>query len=901
MLEFLLRGRQLRTFVAVSADHLSGSIGLPPDEIGLPDRYSVAEAIRKYVGVRRSADLGEVAAWFDALASSAGYAGLKTRARFHSVCRQLAAAGDFALMSSGGKNYLLAVEPKTVTLGLEYDVLLGDLEGTGCLIEADTVVRKTMAQDQSVELFEHIPSPPWPSITDRLGLAEGVRPARILDELREASSHSSIRIRAGSEPEELVELGSPEVRLCVGSEEEGQVPAVCFREKSGHEVCLWLGGLDDLAWLYLSHVGPAGVAAWPDRLRMPDRLLSILTLLGSPDDDSLSKWSLGETAVEIFSEWLGVPRSDGMPASEDKAQAEVIEAPIDARLLIVAGPGSGKTWTACSRIAKLIEAGAVPSRILVVSFTRAAVSEIRNRIGGFLDRTEDAYGINIQTLDSLAWSLTSGAGSAGDISSTDFEAGIKRALKLLDADEDWLLDELERYQHVVIDEAQDLTGDRRSMVLALLQRLRRECGISVFHDPAQSIYHFVERERAGIESGMSAIEPAFRTVELRRNYRCKSQKLLDLFAEGRRLLDADDVSATEISERIRKEIEAAAEPAIDRESRSDERDTFHLFRWRSQLTFAINQALRAGRPVRTRLPHHRTLIQPWISAALQSAIGGSISEKEFFEIYTGLHPFPGRSSHQAWGTLRRVSGDERGGVDLARLAEVMKSKAPVAEIAISDIGPRSAPLFSTIHAAKGREAEIVVLGLAGTTQAQAEEEILEEARVLYVGATRAAKQLRIGAYQKGMKTLTGARRRHWRAWNGGSDPAAYVELGLPGDVEPTAPATGVAELDDVNFLLWQRSQKTSKAMLKMKGGRYQISLDSDGEGLVLGSLSAAFTSDLKAIGKQLTGGSVFPSARIEGVFIVGSSSVVTAGNPNALRFSFAPILAGTPLIFFSRT
>lgn len=896
-----MKGIRLRSFVPVDAKHLAESIGLPRDETGLPARSYVARAIRKYVGVRRSADFGEAAAWFDTLAAAAGYECGAVDPRFRSVCRQLAAAGDLAMITSGEKKYLLAVEPTTVTLGLEHDVLLGSLEGTASLIDADAVVRRTTAQDQSVDLFEHIAPPPWPSIIDSLGLAEGVRPARILDGLREAAPHLSIQLEEGSQPEELVKLGSPEVRLCILSIGQGQVPAVCFRKRSGHDVCLRLAGLDDLAWLYLSHAGPAGVAAWPARLRMPDRLLSILTLLGNPEDDSLNRWSLDETAAEIFSEWLGIPRADVIPASEDKEQAGVIDAPIDERLLIVAGPGSGKTWTACSRIAKLIESGAVPSRILVVSFTRAAVAEIRNRIAGFLDRTDDAYQINIQTLDSLAWSLISAARAVGDLSPANFEAGIQAALKLLDDSEDWLLDELERYQHVVIDEAQDLTGDRRSMILALLQSLRKECGITVFHDPAQSIYHFVEREKAGIESGLSALEPAFKTVELHRNYRCKSQKLLDLFAEGRRLLDTEDMSATEISECIRKEIETAAEPANGRESRSDERDTFHLFRWGGQLTFAINQSLRAGRPVRTRLPHHRTLIQPWISAALQSATGGAISEKEFFEIYTGLHPFPGRPYLQAWKTLRRVSGDERGGVDLARLGEVMKSKAPVAEIAISDIGPRSAPLFSTIHAAKGREAEIVVLGLAGTMQDQTEEEILEEARVLYVGATRASKQLRIGVYPKGMKTLPGSSRRNWRAWNGNSGPAAYVELGLPGDVEPTTSVTGAADLEDVNFLLWQRSQKTSKAMLKLKGGRYQIILDSDGEGRVLGSLSTAFTSDLKAIGKQLTGWNVFPSARIEGVFIVGSSSVVTTDNSNALRFSLAPILAGTPLVFFNRT
>jgi hypothetical protein len=843
--------------------------------------------------------LAEVAAWFDALASAAGYISEAVDPRFNSVCRQLAAVGDLSLINSGGKEYLLAVEPTTVTLGLEHDVLLGDLEEAGPLIDADAVVRKVVAQDQSVALLEHTPPPPWASITDRLGLAEGLRPAGILDSLREASSHSALQIEAGSVPETLLELGSPEVRLCLVPDGEGQVPAVCFRNGAGNDVCLRLHDPDDLAWLYLGHAGPFGVGEWPDQLEMPGRLLSILTLLGTPREDSLTRWSLDEAAAEIFSEWLGVPRPDGTPASEDKAQAEVIEAPIDARLLISAGPGSGKTWTACSRIARLIEAGAVPARILVVSFTRAAVAEIRNRIAGFMERPGDAFEINVQTLDSLAWSLNAGAGTAGDLASADFEAGIRGALKLLEADEDWLLDELERYQHVVIDEAQDLTGDRRLMVLALLKRLRKECGIAVFHDPAQSIYHFVEGERAGIESGLSAIEPAFRTVELRHNYRCKSQKLLDLFAEGRRLLDSGDLRATEIHERIRHEIEAAAVSATGQQSRLDERDAFHLFRWRGQLTSAINQALRAGRPVRTRLPHHRTLIQPWISAALQSAIGGSISEMEFLEAYTGLHPFPGRPSHQAWETLRRVSGAERGGVDLVRLAEVMKNSAPLAELAIADIGPRSAPLFSTIHAAKGREAEVVVLSLAGTTRAEEEEKILEEARVLYVGATRASKELRIAAYPKGMKTLPGVRKRNWRAWHGTSSPAAYVEIGLPGDVEPTALEAGLVGLDDVNFLLWQRSQKTSRAILTRNNGRYQISLASDGEGPILGNLSAAFLSDLRAIGKQLTGGDVSPSVRIEGAFIVGSSSVVTGDDPKVPRFSLAPILAGTPLIFFN--
>lgn len=896
-----MKGKRLRSFVPVDAKHLAESIGLPSDETGLPARPYVARAIRKYIGVRRSAELEEVAAWFDTLVAAANYEYGVADARFHSVCRQLAAAGDLAMITSGEKRYLLAVEPTTVKLGLEHDVLLGHLEGAVSVIDADAVVRRTTVQDQSVDLFEHIPPPPWASITVSLGLAEGVRPALILDGIREANPQLSIQLEVGYQPEDLVKLGSPEVRLCILSIREEQVPAVCFRNKNGCDVCLRLEKYDSLAWLYLSQTGIAGVAAWPNSLPMPESVLSILTLLGTPEDDTLNSWNLDDPATEIFSQWLGIPFSPQMPESGDSAQAKIINSPISDRLLVSAGPGSGKTWTACSRIASLIEGGAVPAQILIISFTRAAVAEIRNRIASFLSRPADAYEINIQTLDSLSWSLNAGAGSGGKLSSFDFESGIRSAVVLLEADEDWLLDSLERYQHVVIDEAQDLTGERKSLVLSLLKRLGKTCGVTVFHDPAQSIYHFVEGERAGIEDGLVNLEPAFRRINLNRNYRCKSTKLLDLFAKGRELLDANELGANETYQSIRTGIEEAAEQPGQREARSDERDTFHLYRWRGQLTSAINQALREGRPVRTRLPQHRTLIQPWIAATLSTVIGSSLSEQEFHKSYDDLHPFPRRPANQAWQILRRVCGDERGGVDLRRLAEVMKSNAPLAEIAISDIGPRTAPLFSTIHAAKGREAEVVVLGLPGMARAEEEEKILEEARVLFVGATRASRKLRIAASPRGMKTLSGTSKRNWRGWTGTSNPAAYVEIGRPGDVEAETAITGVGEFEDANFLLWRRSEQISRAVLELKGGSYQVRLASESGGPILGSISAAFTADLRAIGKELTGGKVNPSKRIEGVFIVGSSSVVTSEDPEAPRFSLAPILAGAPLVFLNRS
>lgn len=52
------------------------------------------------------------------------------------------------------------------------------------------------------------------------------------------------------------------------------------------------------------------------------------------------------------------------------------------RILVLAGPGSGKTTTLCGRINHLVNAGAAPSSIVAVTFTNAAAGEMRKRLAG---------------------------------------------------------------------------------------------------------------------------------------------------------------------------------------------------------------------------------------------------------------------------------------------------------------------------------------------------------------------------------------------------------------------------------------------------------------------------------------------------------------------------------------
>jgi len=55
-------------------------------------------------------------------------------------------------------------------------------------------------------------------------------------------------------------------------------------------------------------------------------------------------------------------------------------------LLVIAGAGSGKTKTLASRVARLVQAGADPNRILLLTFSRRAAGEMAQRVGRVLHR-----------------------------------------------------------------------------------------------------------------------------------------------------------------------------------------------------------------------------------------------------------------------------------------------------------------------------------------------------------------------------------------------------------------------------------------------------------------------------------------------------------------------------------
>ena len=173
----------------------------------------------------------------------------------------------------------------------------------------------------------------------------------------------------------------------------------------------------------------------------------------------------------------------------------------DKNILILAGPGSGKTRVVVHRCAYLLRVKRVPARsILVLCFNRNAATELRRRLSDLAG--DDSKGVTIQTYHGLALRLTGHAiNTNAEHTETAFADIIDDAIKLLQGEQTLLgleADEsrdrlLAGYRHILVDEYQDIDEQQYRLISAIAGRTvddDAKLTILAVGDDDQNIYQF---------------------------------------------------------------------------------------------------------------------------------------------------------------------------------------------------------------------------------------------------------------------------------------------------------------------------------------------------------------------------------------------------------------------------
>ena len=620
-------------------------------------------------------------------------------------------------------------------------------------------------------------------------------------------------------------------------------------------------------------------------------------------------------------------------------QAVIILAAPEARTLVEAGPGTGKTSVACGRVAWLVEQeGILPNQIWLITFTRTAVSEIRNRIGDFLQEPTAAYGIKIATIDSHAWAIQSGFNPEASLIG-GYEDNIRQVIDLVKK-HDGIFEYLSTLRHLVIDEAQDIIGSRMELLMEIIHALPDECGVTVFCDGAQAIYGFAEDEDHDPACCLSGTLPSnirqfmgdsFSETALTENHRMKDDTLRELSEKGRKMLLSADDNAPDVYRGLKKLVKETNHgklgPFGNRmgacANGSD--DVFLLFRRRAGALMASSYFGTA--PHRLRMSGLPKSIPDWIARIFWDHRESEIGRDDFDGLWKErIHAEPHEAMAQAWEKLVRLAGKSDTRVSVEQLATRLSGSSIPDEMVMPDFG-FSGPLLGTIHGAKGRESDTVCIYLSPNPSEETDaESFMEEARVLFVGATRARKKLMVGTENGGyIRTLGDGGRTFAPFLHRKNASCAMVEFGHDGDIHPEG-LVGKKLFNEESARQAQErlsglSGSTSKATANLV--RHETGWETTWHYAVYGDrwnlgalfyLSEGVNSNLFEIGSLVdaeTGlGRSKPPMELKHLRIFGTRTVAVDPDDPARSallypwsesgFMIAPLLVGYELIYFRR-
>lgn len=576
---------------------------------------------------------------------------------------------------------------------------------------------------------------------------------------------------------------------------------------------------------------------------------------------------------------------------------KIIESEIADRIIVNAGPGTGKTYSVIKRLDHIIKNElANLQNVIVLCYSKSAVGVIKKRINneieaGILPVEARQLFDGIRTFDSFVTYMLSDVEIEGTINCLNYDERIERFIKEVAKNRD-CFSELE---YIIIDEMQDLVGARARMVKTILEKIN--CGFLLLGDICQSIYDFLIQDESELNSYRyykwlnSFFEEKAKRYELTKNVRQQEE-----FA-----MISDYIRQAILSDNIKRQTEAltlCADTIMNenyignirnQQNLKMDKNSAILCRNNAEVSVISSELFAMDIPHRvSKRAQHIDLVS-WIAEILstytESKIGISAFKERVFSL--GYD-----DAETKWTLLKSVAADENDNVLDIRL--FVKSLVSGKDLPIElDLASSDTSVVSTIHRSKGREYNNITL-IAENFSGNGKE--TDEIKVAYVALTRVKSHISfcslpdeynrnsgsfVKKYFEKVKRVSNDNRSRFYSymWNPRKKSkypfCSNIEVGLSGDIIPCSFVTK-KKADEIqrNF---RNTQVGDELVAKLLGGNYWLYNKKDE---LMGCLSSEITLDIRCAIEELNPGCKYygdyqmPSA-LSGIYV---NNIVTIAN-----------------------
>lgn len=435
-------------------------------------------------------------------------------------------------------------------------------------------------------------------------------------------------------------------------------------------------------------------------------------------------------------------------------QQEIITAPADAKLLVLAPPGTGKTWVIIERLLVLATNSRNPGTIRMLAFTKAAAHEMSERYRRRIVDMKDAPNFpSFGTLDSFCGDviqmlkLDTGKDLAADSHDESIAMLVGIAEGRMGSDLRRRFENLipNLVSHLIVDEIQDIVHVRARLILQLARIIgMQENGMMMAGDLRQAIYNTSDtwNNRVGVQPELRMDAFAFAValaglpdmwrIELTKTWRYKTDAMRRFIGGLQATMDTAGAwpgqrpDVTSMRGYVASGLDVVDHPSmLDPNGRIAvlARDNTAVQRITTRLIGSMGCRMR----IRAISDMEGNGYPGWLGRVI--ARSHVLDQESFIDAHLRCVQDDQALAEQRWRMLANITGSDT--PSITRLVGVLHTHRDMS----TDMRESARPgevVVSTIHKAKGLEFEQVVVFEPDRIQLGKD----DEARLLYVALTR---------------------------------------------------------------------------------------------------------------------------------------------------------------------